>query len=139
MAMANCTKIQADNAPRQEANAVEVAGIIMTAKLATERERLKMRTKPKKTTNAMPTLTQLQTSLKDTPNLSASANDKGELAASLLEFNKGGHIECEKTTLGELARALQVETYWNGRTYSLTIENGAHRVILQTPVISNAK
>jgi len=85
----------------------------------------------------MPTLTQLQTALADKPNLSQQAKDV---------FNKtrivaisSGHIECDKTTLGELARALQVETYWNGRTYSLTIENGAHRVILQTPVNNNFK
>lgn len=85
----------------------------------------------------MPTLTQLQTALADTPNLSDFARFKGNMSALYLLDNRSAHLECDKTTLGELARALQVETHWNGRTYSLTIENGAHRVILQTPVIIN--
>lgn len=82
----------------------------------------------------MPTLTQLQTALTDTPNLSELAQLKGQIAAVRLMAETSAHIECDKTTLGELARSLQVETYWNGRTYSLTIENGTHTVILQTPV-----
>jgi hypothetical protein len=87
----------------------------------------------------MTTLTQLEAALKDTPNLSALANSKGKDAADKLQSETSGHLPIDKTTLGELARALQVETHWNGRTYSLTIENGAHFVILQTPVIVNAK
>jgi hypothetical protein len=87
----------------------------------------------------MPTLTQLQTSLKDTHNLSIAALLKGSNAANAITLETSVYIECDKTTLGELARALQVETHWNGRTYSLTIENGQYRVILQTPVIVNAK
>ena len=87
----------------------------------------------------MPTLTQLQTALSDTPNLSELAQLKGQIAAVRLMAETSAHIECDKVALGELARALQTETHWNGRTYSLTIENGAHRVILQTPVNSNAK
>jgi hypothetical protein len=71
--------------------------------------------------------------------MSNKARLQGECAAAFLRGLLSQHIECDKTTLGELARALQVETYWNGQTYSLTIENGAHRVILQTPVISVAK
>jgi hypothetical protein len=87
----------------------------------------------------MPTLQQLEAAIIETPNLSELAKLKGQIAAIRLWANASAHIECDKTTLGELARALQTETHWNGRTYSLTIENGAHRVILQTPVISNAK
>jgi len=87
----------------------------------------------------MTTLTQLETALKDTPNLSALAYLKGAIAATRLNSENSAHIECDKVTLGELARALQVESHWNGRTYSLTIENGTHTVILQTPVIVNAK
>jgi hypothetical protein len=87
----------------------------------------------------MTTISQLEAALKDTPNLSALAKLKGAIAATRLNSDTSAHIECDKVTLGELARALQVETHWNGRTYSLTIENGAHFVILQTPVISNAK
>ena len=87
----------------------------------------------------MPTLKQLQSALSDTRNLSPSAGTFAQMSAFYLENGLSDHIECDKTTLGELARALQVETYWNGRTYSLTIENGAHFVILQTPVNSNAK
>jgi len=84
----------------------------------------------------MPTLTQLQTALADKPNLSVEA--KKVIRNIRTHFNMGlTYMECEKTTLGELARALQVETTDNGKTYSLTIENGAHRVILQTPVIIN--
>jgi hypothetical protein len=85
----------------------------------------------------MPTLQHLQTALKDTPNLSIAALIKGSTAANSLMLETSVHLECDKTTLGELARALQVETTDNGKTYSLTIENGAHRVILQTPVIIN--
>jgi hypothetical protein len=87
----------------------------------------------------MTTLTQLESALKNTPNLSALAYLKGAIAATRLNSDTSAHIECDKVTLGELARALQVESHWNGRTYSLTIENGAHFVILQTPVNSNAK
>ena len=87
----------------------------------------------------MPTLQQLQTALADTPHLSNDARGKGALSVAYLRDEVSHHIECDKTTLDELARSLQVETYWNGQTYSLTIENGSHRVILQTPVISNAK
>ena len=87
----------------------------------------------------MPTLTQLESAIIDTPNLSALAYLKGAIAATRLNSETSAHIECDKVTLGELARAMQVETHWNGRTYSLSIENGAHFVILQTPVISLAK
>ena len=87
----------------------------------------------------MITLTYLEAALIFTPNLSELAKLKGAIAATRLNSETSAHIECDKVTLGELARALQVETHWNGRTYSLTIENGAHFVILQTPVISNAK
>jgi len=87
----------------------------------------------------MITLSQLEYALKDTPNLSELAKIKGQIAAVRLQSETSAHIECYKVTLGELARALQVETHWNGRTYSLTIENGAHFVILQTPVIVSAK
>jgi hypothetical protein len=87
----------------------------------------------------MNTLTQLESALIETPNLSELAHLKGQIAAVRLRADTSAHIECDKTTLGELARALQVESHWNGRTYSLTIENGAHKVILQTPVISVAK
>jgi hypothetical protein len=85
----------------------------------------------------MPTLTQLQTALADTPNLSASAKSVIVLTVLRLDSHKDGHLQCEKTTLGELARAMQVETTDNGVTHSLTIENEANRVILQTPVIIN--
>jgi hypothetical protein len=84
----------------------------------------------------MPTLQQLQTALIDTPNLSEAAFDYANSVIKYLNKPKSVYFECPKTTLGELARALQVETHWNGLTYSLTIENGAHQVILQTPVIS---
>ena len=87
----------------------------------------------------MNTLTQLESALKDTPNLSELAISKGNDAAEKLLSETSGHLPIDKTTLGELARAMQVESHWNGRTYSLTIENGAHFVILQTPVISLAK
>jgi hypothetical protein len=87
----------------------------------------------------MNTLTQLETALIDTPNLSELAKLKGAIAATRLNSETSAHIECDKVTLGELARALQVQSHWNGRTYSLTIENGANFVILQTPVIVNAK
>jgi hypothetical protein len=97
------------------------------------------RTEAQKQTTMKATLTQLETALKDTPNLSELAYLKGKIAATRLNSETSAHIECEKVTLGELARALQVESHWNGRTYSLTIENGAHFVILQTPVISVAK
>jgi hypothetical protein len=87
----------------------------------------------------MTTLTQLESALIETPNLSALANSKGKDAADKLQSETSGHLPIDKVTLGELARALQVETHWNGRTYSLTIENGAHTVIMQTPVISVPK
>lgn len=87
----------------------------------------------------MPTLTQLQTALADTPNLTQGARMQAKAVIKYLTQDASCLMQVDKTTLGELARALQVETYWNGQTYSLTIENGAHRVILQTPVISVAK
>lgn len=87
----------------------------------------------------MITLQHLEAAIIDTPNLSELAKLKGQISAVRLQAETSAHIECEKTALGELARALQVESHWNGRTYSLTIENGAHFVILQTPVISVAK
>jgi len=87
----------------------------------------------------MITLTYLETALAETLNLSELAKLKGAIAATRLNSETSAHIECDKVTLGEIARALQVESHWNGRTYSLTIENGAHFVILQTPVISVAK
>lgn len=87
----------------------------------------------------MITLQHLEAAIIDTPNLSELAKLKGQIAAVRLQAETSAHIECDKVTLGELARALQVESHWNGRTYSLTIENGAHFVILQTPVISVAK
>ncbi len=87
----------------------------------------------------MITLTYLETALAETLNLSELAKLKGAIAATRLNSDTSAHIECDKVTLGEIARALQVETHWNGRTYSITIENGANFVILQTPVISVAK
>ena len=96
---------------------------------------------PLKRTNLepMPTLQHLESALLETPNLSELAISKGNDAADKLQSETSDHLSCDKTTLGELARALQVETHWNGRTYSLSIENGANRVILQTPVIVTAK
>jgi len=87
----------------------------------------------------MPTLTKLQSALADKPNLSNLARFYAQKTETYLSLNKSEHLECDKTTLGELARAMQVETTDNGVTYSLTIENGAHRVILQTPVNNNFK
>ena len=46
----------------------------------------------------MTTLTQLETALIDTPNLSELAKLKGQIAAVRLQADTSAHIECDKVT-----------------------------------------